>query len=189
MHAKAKKFRELILYVAKQCEADPKCGATKLNKILFYSDFRAYEDLGAAISGEVYQKLENGPAPKRFLPVVKSLEEERACVWADRRYFGKSLKKLIALREPDLSVFKPQEIDLVRDIVEDLWDLNATEVSDLSHRFVGWQAADLKEEIPYSTVFVDDPRPLSTEEHEWALQAIGDYCEREEAAGRQKTGM
>jgi hypothetical protein len=189
MHAKTRKFRELILYVAKQCEADPKCGATKLNKILFYSDFRAYEDLGAAISGEAYQKLENGPAPKRFVPVVRDLEEERACIWADRRYHGKNLRKLIALREPDLSVFKPAEIDLVRDIIEDLWDLNATEVSDLSHRFVGWQAADLKEEIPYNTVFVDDPRPLSAEEHEWALQVIGDYREREEAAGRQKTSM
>jgi len=175
MRTNVQKFRELILYVARRCEADPKCSATKLSKILFYSDFRAYEELGASISGEVYERLENGPAPKRFVPVLRDLEEERACVWADRYYHGKNLRKLIALREPDLSGFKPEEIDLVRDVIMDLWELNATEVSVLSRRFVGWQAADLKEEIPYGTVFVDDPRPLSAEEHEWALRVSGGH--------------
>jgi hypothetical protein len=183
MRAEAQRFRELVVYVAQQSQEDPRCGATKLNKILFYADFRAYETLGASISGQAYQKLENGPAPRRILPVVQELQNEGACVWDERSYYGHPLNKLTALREPDLSVFKPEEIALVREVIEDLWDLNATEVSDLSHRFAGWQASDLKEEIPYNTVFVDDPRPLSDEEHAWALQAIGEY-ERESQKSR-----
>ena len=29
------KFKELLLYAAGRCEEDPRCGSTKLNKILF----------------------------------------------------------------------------------------------------------------------------------------------------------
>ncbi len=180
MSAKAKKFREMILYVAKQTQADPRCGATKLNKILFYADFLAYHKLGDSISGQRYQKLENGPAPKRILPAVQELEKEGACAWAERNYYGKSLRKLIALREPDVSVFGAEELDLLRDVISDLWELNAAEVSDLSHRFVGWQASDIREEIPYNTVFVDASRPLSVEEEGWALKVIREYRERNE---------
>jgi len=177
----ARKFRELILYVAQHSEPDPKFGATKLNKILFYADFLAYATLGEAISGEVYQKLPNGPAPKRLIPVVRQMEQEDACRWAQRTYYDKPLKKLVALREPDLSVFKPQELELVRNVIEELLPLNGSEVSDLSHRFPGWQAAHLQEEIPYKMVFVDDPRPLSEDENEWALEIIQEYRERKAA--------
>lgn len=176
------KFQELILYVAKHSESDPKFGATKLNKILFYSDFLAYETLGQPITAEVYQKLSKGPAPKRLLPVVRELESENACRWAERMYYNKPMKKLVALREPDLSVFTPQEIELVRDVIEELWSLNGSEVSDLSHRFPGWQAAHLQEDIPYNMVFVDDPRPLTEEENEWALEVIREH--REQPASR-----
>ncbi len=53
------KFRELILFIARETKDDRSCGATKLNKILFYSDFRAYEQLGRSITGECYQNLEH----------------------------------------------------------------------------------------------------------------------------------
>lgn len=176
------KFKELILYVARESENDRKCGATKLNKILFYTDFHAYRKLGSSISGEKYQKLERGPAPKRIVPMISEMETEGLCAWADRDYYGFPLKKLIPLREPDLSVFTAQELDVARTVISELWNLNATEVSDLSHRFVGWQAAELGEEIPYETVFVEESRPLSPEEIAWADDLIQDYLERKEIA-------
>ncbi len=176
------KFKELILYVARESENDRKCGATKLNKILFYADFHAYRKLGRSISGEKYQKLERGPAPKRVVPVIAEMEAAGLCAWAERDYYGFPLKKLIALREPDLSVFTAQELDVARSVISELWELNATEVSDLSHRFAGWQAADLGEEIPYETIFVDEARPLTLEELAWAEEAIQDYLERKKTA-------
>lgn len=182
MPAKDRKFRELILYVARESEDDRKCGATKLNKILFYADFHAYRKLGQSISGERYQKLERGPAPKRALPVIAEMESEGLCAWAERDYYGFPLRKLIPLREPDLSVFSAQELDVARSVISELWELNATEVSDLSHRFAGWQAAELGEEIPYETVFVDEARPLTTEELTWAEEVIQDYLERKKTA-------
>ncbi len=170
-----RKFEELLLLVARATESDPRCGATKLNKILFYVDFGAYRTLGHSISGQPYRKLEFGPAPRSVAQTVEALLAQGACAWAERAYFGYQLRKLVALREPSLSLFSAEEIDLVHHVVEDLWELNATEVSDLSHRFAGWQAASMGEEIPYSTVFVGEPQPLSREEEDWALEALGEY--------------
>jgi Protein of unknown function (DUF4065) len=166
------KFRELILYLAKLSETDPKCNRTKLNKLLFYADFRAYDYLGASISGESYQKRDFGPTPGSFMPAVEELESQRACIWADRTYHGKPAKKLIALREPNLKVFTPEEVDLIRDTVAEFAPFDASEISERSHQFSGWQSAENGEEIPYKMVFVDDARPLSQEEEEWALLAL-----------------
>lgn len=169
------KFREMILYVAKEAQDDPKCGATKLNKILFYADFAAYRKWGRSISGQEYQKLEWGPAPRRLKPEVETLEREKACAWADRDYYGRTLKKLITLREPDLSRFSAEEIDLIRDVVDRLRELNATEVSDLSHEFLGWQAAEYGETIPYETSLVERSRPLTDDEEAYARNVAREY--------------
>lgn len=183
MATESRKFRELILYVARETEGDPRCGATKLNKLLFYADFRAYRRLGRPISDQRYRKEEFGPVPARVVPAVRRMVEKGECAWAARDYFGHELRKLIPLREPDLSVFSPEEIDLVRQVIDELWELNATEVSDLSHRFVGWQATETGEEIPYGTVFVGEPRPLSGAETAWAEEAIREF-RGETAQGR-----
>lgn len=163
----SKKFRELILYVARETEADPKCGKTKLYKILFYSDFWAYSKLGHSISGQDYQKLKNGPAPRRGYPEIKEMVEAHLCAWAVRDYFGRSQQKLLALREPDLSDFTGEEIAIVQDVIRILRSLDASEVSDLSHRFTGWQLAEDGETIPYSTVVLGTPRPPTDKEIEY----------------------
>ena len=182
MGVSSRKFQELILYVARRGEADPRCGSTKLNKILFYADFEAYRKLGASISGELYQKLEHGPAPRRLLPAIEEMEAAGWCAWGTRDYYGFELRKLLALREPDTSLFSGPELDIVNRVIQDLWELNATEVSDLSHRFAGWQAAELGETIPYETVFVGQPRPLSPEELAWVEELARGEDERETAA-------
>src|SRR4051812_27108052 len=104
------RFRELILFIARESERDEHFGATKLNKILFYSDFWAYRKLGRSITEQPYTKLPKGPAPKRLVPVVRAMERERICATAERDFFGRTQKVLLALREPDLSVFSGAEI-------------------------------------------------------------------------------
>jgi hypothetical protein len=56
------KLRELILHVARRSEGDIAFGVTKLNKLLFFIDFLACLRFGKPITGEEYQKLDNGPA-------------------------------------------------------------------------------------------------------------------------------
>jgi hypothetical protein len=68
------KLRELILYVSTLSENDPNIGATKLNKLLFYTDFLAYQKFGSAITGQEYQALRQGPAPKRLRPIIERMK-------------------------------------------------------------------------------------------------------------------
>ena len=65
------KFKELILYVCEKSATDPNFGATKLNKILFLSDFWAYAYCGRPITGVEYMKLRFGPAPEGVRPTVE----------------------------------------------------------------------------------------------------------------------
>lgn len=161
------KFRELILYVARSSEQDEHFGATKLNKILFYADFWAYRKLGHSITGQQYQKLGKGPAPRRLLPIVRKMEENGDCVVAEREYFGRTQKVLLARREPDLAPFSGAEIAIIHDVVERLRGFNATDVSELSHQFIGWQLAEEGEDIPYSTALLGHPRPPTPAEIEY----------------------
>lgn len=175
--ASTTKFRELLLYVARETEADSKCGKTKLYKILFYADFLAYSKLGQSISGQDYHRLKNGPAPRRAYPELKEMVASRVCAWAIRDYFGRKQQKLLALREPDLSHFSGEEIAIVQDVIRLLLRYDATGVSELSHRFVGWQLAASGESIPYSTVALGQPRPPTANEIEYGRRLARELSE------------
>lgn len=169
------KMRELILYLASKSEEDPRFSSTKLSKLLFYCDFGAYRQLGRSITGHSYRKLQFGPAPKAMLPILEQMKGDQDCVEVERNHFGHAQRRVVAMRPPRVALFTLEELVLADRTVEELWESNATEVSDLSHDFIGWQAAALNEIIPYETVFVGDPGlPVSEEEVEFCRQLQGE---------------
>src|SRR3974390_2259391 len=111
-HHKYAKLAELILYISKMSQDDPRFGATKLNKILFFSDFSQYRKKRKAISDDTYQRLENGPAPKHLVPVRDRLITSKSLTMQKLSYYGKTQTRPVALREPDLSLFTAEEIAL-----------------------------------------------------------------------------
>jgi hypothetical protein len=153
------KFKELLLYVAGKCAQDPKFGATKLNKILFFSDFLAYAELGKPITGATYQRLDRGPAPRQLLPILRAMNMAEEAKLVARGVFKYQQQRLIALRPPNLNVFSSSEIALIDSIIETFRDANAAETSLVSHlQSRGWQLARPGEEIPYCTAFLScDP--------------------------------
>jgi hypothetical protein len=149
------KFKELVLYISQKCANDPKFGSTKLNEILYFSDFLHHAQYGEPITGVEYQKLPNGPAPRRFLPVRDRMIADRELgIQEVRLGNGYCQKRTVNLREPNLGVFTPQEVALIDSVIEALANANAGTVSDLSHSMEGWIVAREGETIPYSTVFL-----------------------------------
>ncbi|MFA5885459.1 MAG: Panacea domain-containing protein [Acidimicrobiia bacterium] len=63
------KLTELVLLVADRLRDDRAGGATKLNKVLSFADFAHCRRTGHSITGAEYQKLPQGPAPRRLLPI------------------------------------------------------------------------------------------------------------------------
>jgi hypothetical protein len=153
-------LRELILYVANRLYRHAKFGATKLNKILFYSDFVAYAELGKSITGEVYWKLPQGPAPRYFVQTrEKMLRADEITCYSVNTLSGRQ-DRIAPKRSADLKKFKPEEISIVERVIEELKDKDAYEVSQLSHEFIGWKIVKDREDIPYGTVFLRDPEEI-----------------------------
>lgn len=141
-----RKIEALVFYLASRSKEDPRFSAAKLNKLLFYCGFMAYQRLGGSITGYSYQKSPLGPVPNGMLPAPTQ-------------------------PAPEVSVLSAEELDLADRILAELWDHSGTEVSDLSHDFIGWKAAEFNEVIPYETVFLGDPStPVSEDEIEFCLQ-------------------
>ncbi len=164
-----RKLRELMLYVSSRCDGDHLFGATKLNKILFFADFLAFGRLGKSITGQEYQRLRNGPAPRRLKPLRAAMVEARDCAMAERRVFDKFQHRLLPLRDADLSEFSGEEIAVVDEVISALRNDTASEVSERSHQFIGWEAAAEGEVIPYETVFLETV-PLTEELDNHALE-------------------
>ncbi|MCC7430686.1 SocA family protein [bacterium] len=162
------KMRELILYISLLSESDEKFGVTKLNKLLFFIDFSAFKVLGNSVTGEEYQKLPQGPAPRYFLPLRNKMEQAKEILVRKEIFGNFSQDKIFALREPNLSVFTPNEIDLIHRVVDENKGKNATQISEESHNFIGWKLANDKETIPYETVLADFDYEPTAEDFELA---------------------
>jgi hypothetical protein len=166
-----KKLGELILYVSERCEADRHFGATKLNKILFFADFLFYQKSGRSITGQTYQRLPNGPAPRRLVPVRQALVDAGELALRERLTHGHRQLRTVATREPDLSGFGADEMKVVDHVIRVLWDHSATDASELSHTLTGWRLARDGDTIPYETVFLSERR-LTREEADYALELV-----------------
>jgi hypothetical protein len=162
-----RKFEELILYIAEASESDPRFGATKLNKILYFSDFKAFGILGESITGATYQRLDRGPAPRELLPTLRKMVDAGEIERVERRYFNLPQKAIQGRRHADPGVFSDAERRIVDDVVEELKHLNASQVSALSHLEAGWRIARDREDIPYETVFISNRRPTPREFAVW----------------------
>lgn len=161
------KLKELILYIALRSEGDDKFGATKLNKLLFYSDFLAYLNFGKSITGQEYQVLPKGPAPRYLVPVRREMAANGDIAISKHNYYGFEQHRVFALRDADLDMFTAQEVDLVNRLIARYWDVNGIDISEESHQFVGWKYASVGDTIPYEVALVSD-RDLTEEEWKYA---------------------
>ena len=175
------KFEELILLVARECEGHEFFGATKLNKILFFCDFGAFSELGKSMTGAEYIALEHGPVPRLFIQIRNEMVK-KGDLTLERRG---NQDRVIARRNVKEDLFSPAEHYLIYNVIRELEMENADSVSELSHKFLGWQAARAEQRatdhspvIPYESVFVSKRRPTDAEisevaatakEHGWSL--------------------
>jgi hypothetical protein len=156
------KFKNLVLYIAKASREDPKFGATKLNKILYFSDFEAYGLWGNSITGATYIRLDRGPVAREMLPTLREMEDAREIDRETRSYFHLTQKVVIPLVEPDVAELVERELDLVDKVIGELQRFNANDVSVLSHLDAGWRLARDRDVIPYNSVYVSalGPKPV-----------------------------
>jgi hypothetical protein len=70
-----RKFKELVVYIARRLGPEAALGRVKLAKLLMQSDFSAYQRTGQPITGATYEKWEQGHLPRELLLAQRDLVE------------------------------------------------------------------------------------------------------------------
>jgi hypothetical protein len=165
------KFTEMVLYIADRLRDDRAGGATKLNKVLYFADFVHVRRHGRPISGAEYQKLAQGPAPRRLRPVRDRLVAAGDAEVVVEDFLGHDLHRLVPRRDADPSVFDAEELATIDKVLADLVDMTAKQVSDLSHEETGWRLCELGETIPYQMAFVSNRQVITPTARRLAREA------------------
>ena len=152
------RFRELLVYVCEKTSDRP-LGDTKLNKVLYWSDFRAYRELGRSITGVRYQKLRYGPGAVPLLPARRDLVRDEVVTMETRQGGRYAQKTTFAQRPADTSLFTDDELALVDEVIAWIKPMTAQEASDLSHAEAGWNLVGDQEDIPYETALISTEPP------------------------------
>lgn len=125
------KLINAVLYFSQKTKF---CGKTKLMKLLYFLDFMHFKETGKSVTDLNYFAWEQGPVPKTFFEEIS--ESPR-----------KDLKSLVTIKDtgdfqhispqkgkkPDLDFFSPRELKLLKDISFIFRDVQAKEISDISH--------------------------------------------------------
>jgi hypothetical protein len=158
---KSRKFKEMMLYFSKRgLDVGLVIGSTKLNKLLFFSDFAAYFELDEPITGARYQKLKQGPAARQFVPMRDRMLADEEVRWKQKQE-NELDDVLIPVSTPNLRVFSDDELKIMDRVFEELRPFNAKATSDYSHlRSAGWNVMEEREDIPYESAFIStEPAP------------------------------
>jgi uncharacterized phage-associated protein len=152
------KFEELVLYIAWVTRDDERFGRTKFAKALFYTDFNAYAEAGAAITWAEYRHWQHGPFPPVLYAVTDDLER-RGLVNVLRSNAVGAEDRVVAVAEPPARLLEEYQRTLARLSADRVAADPSWRVSDLSHEHPGWVLTDMGEPIPYTTAYIGTQRP------------------------------
>jgi len=149
------KLRNLLLYILARCGGKPNVGETVIYKLLYFIDFDSFELRSEPVTGMNYVRLQYGPVPqaKQYVAVIDGMVERKELDIISQVYGGMAQKKYVALVDPDMSVFKAEELRLMDGVVDRLSDLNASQIKNYAHHDVPWLETEPEAVIDYRLVF------------------------------------
>lgn len=133
------KLLNAILHFARNTR---KPNLTKVLKLLYLLDFQHFKETGYPSINLVYYTWPHGPVPKDFYEEVKdgNVPEDFAgkCViipsdrW-EQDFPGRSEYIFKSIKEPDMNVFSPHEIRIIKSLCEIYRDATATQMKEVTH--------------------------------------------------------
>jgi hypothetical protein len=165
------KFKSLVHYVIWRAGERNGFGATKLYKVLWFAEARAFVLSRQPIAGETYIREEHGPVPRHAAEIVRELESEGAIrVWSDQD----SPQRFKALRNPDGSKLTDDHRKIIEYWIERV-DAGDTAISTgEASQDIAWEIAKPGEEIPYFALLATRIREPRGTELEWAKSRTED---------------
>jgi len=162
------KLKALVLYVIWRTGDVRDFGATKLNKVLWFSDARAFEALGKSVTGETYVRQKFGPVPQHINSVLDELQRDGSIQAWSEPYFDFEVSRYRAHQPPDTSLFSADELGLIDWWIKHIAEQHtAASISEASHDYA-WKIAKLGEELPFHLFLASRIRQPRDDELEWA---------------------
>lgn len=150
------RLKQLVLFVAEECENAPYFGLTKLNKIIWKADFTSFAKTGTALTGCGYQRLPFGPAPFAMVPILRALEQDKSITYLDKEFGnGVTERRVIAKVPSNTNVFRVSELNYARRAISYYWDMTGAETSDDSHG-IAWRTRDDGDRMHYELAYLSD---------------------------------
>jgi hypothetical protein len=175
MNSTVDKFKAVVHFIIANCEDPNKLGATKLNKILWYSDTYAFKAQGVSVTGSEYLRRKRGPVPARILQALNQLESEGkiSITHPDVPFQVRIFKSLEGVENGSISTSEKEIIQSVSKYICD--EYTAGSISELSHDEV-WDAAVDGEPIPLEATLVSVTGDYRPQVQNWANQVLSTYC-------------
>jgi hypothetical protein len=172
----ATRLPQLLHYVIWRCDPS-ELGATKLNKICWYSDLDAYRSLGRTITGATeYIRLQFGPTPRGVHNVIEQLSYEGKLAVSRQNFYGHPKTMYLSRIKPEIRAFSAEEVAIIDSVAEVICSKHsATSISRLSHDAL-WEEIELGAPIPIAAAAVI-PGEITADDVSWAERAIADFDE------------
>ena len=128
---------------------------TKLNKLLFYADFKHFKDYALSVTGARYAHIPFGPAPDQYAYYLATLLEEGAIKAEEVVYTEEAIgEKFISGKEPDLSLFSDSELKILASVKDYFKKFTAKKITEFSHQEKGYRETQTGHLISYA--YADD---------------------------------
>lgn len=142
------KFHQLAYYFVNKAYRDStKIYATKLNKLMFFTDFNFFNKFGHAITGSKYIKMSYGPVPSYY---EFKYEKNPYIYMIQNEEFNSILPKEIDIKN-QLTI---EETSVADAIYSYFSKHNSNMISDMSHDEDAWKETENWKEISY--IFAKD---------------------------------
>jgi len=128
---------------------------TKLNKLLFYTDFNAYRLTGYSMTGLEYRAIQFGPVPSQFQKMYVDLSQQGQ-ISIEEQYFGNGAygDEIKASASFDETLFSQEELKVLEFVAQRYGKLATDDIVNLSHEETGWyNNAEQKALINYRYAF------------------------------------
>ena len=140
------KVNNLILYFCKEG-----CWKTKINKLLFYAEFKHFKEYTKGITGARYKRLPLGPVPELYETILGKLVDEGMLEMTEV-FFESSISGLQyeTIEDPNLTVFSDTELEVIAKVKNYFKNYGAKELSDFSHEEKGYEETGPGQYINYN---------------------------------------
>lgn len=122
---------------------------TKLNKLLFYADFKHFKEYAVSITGARYIHLQYGPVPNKYEYFFAELTDERFLNIEEEILGNYTGFNCVARTKPDQNAFDSTEYDTMIYVKNYFQKFGSVEIKDFSHQENGYISTSDGEMISY----------------------------------------